>query len=282
MPKTVRQLKQEISILKPKVCKPFKNMRKSELEAYLAKLHNEVGRQPPKGAPQEEEKKQAKKKSAYPKSKPPPIPKSKAPPIPKSKAPPIPKAKAIKVKIVKKKKKGPPLPPKVKKSNVPLKEFKEQKEQKEEPLLKPVASIEQLEKIQKIADLTPPPKGEATPEGKADLTPEQDKMVRAFLKLAFEFGTAFDKVTIYSSIDDDDDLEDSREQAGNLHKRAMALNEKIGKLVGKIKASGVDLDKVVQENKASMHTLKIYLTARNGLNKNLHGRMKQIVDKIDK
>ena len=113
---TVRQLKEEVSKLKRTHCKPFKNMRKAELESYLAELKRGGGG---KAMPTEKKEREVKEQSkAKPvkkkpvKKKPvkktaPPLPKSKPParfpPKPAFKPPPIPKQKITKKKLTKKK-----------------------------------------------------------------------------------------------------------------------------------------------------------------------------------
>jgi len=118
---TIHTLKTEIAQLKKGACKPYKNMRKAELVAYLAELKGGSPKAPapaPAQAPvkkvkkkvvkkprqslkefkEEKEGKEEKKQAPpLPKSKPPP--RMKIPPKPSFKPPPIPTAKKAKEKL---------------------------------------------------------------------------------------------------------------------------------------------------------------------------------------
>jgi len=123
---TIHQLKTEIAQLKKGTCKPFKNMRKAELVAYLAELKGGKPAPAPAPAPVKKVKKKVVKKprqslkefkeekegkeenppkASKVKKQAPPLPKSKPPPRmkipqkPSFKPPPIPTAKKAKTEL---------------------------------------------------------------------------------------------------------------------------------------------------------------------------------------
>jgi hypothetical protein len=178
MPKSVRQLKEEIAALKPKVCRPFKNMRKQELVAYLDSLKGKVPVEKKHEVKEREEKKQEKpKRPPYPKSKPPPIPK-------------------------RKKKVPPPLPPKLKKPIKSIPSIKSIKPIQSPKLTKSIKSKPTFKSVKPVA-MTPAPKKKKTIKIKIKKIEEKKqkgngnkKKISKFLKQVLE---NFEKLEPYAA-----------------------------------------------------------------------------------